>query len=797
VRVSLNTGTTQVRLSNLTEHRGLGLSHEPEHPYDFYVGAWMGCDNPHMPFEMLKAHKDGTGSARLTVPILAGDTNALKIGCYVKDPDTHMQLHLASGYQPLLQIADAIQGVTSFEQAKSSLLLKDNYSKNQALLHFCDDGTDIPQLRALCQRLRPSAMEQTVHLNARVLAMASGVHDLIERVSRVDNKNGGPGFVNNVCFLQAAGCVVNYPLLGMTYDSHKHRAPLSMLSYMALSTLHLAGLSAQAALDLPNDEFMSRFVVPMCTSFTVCPSSCVYSGDKTLDAKGNLDQPTEDFAMVLSKHFYTAVQDHFQLGEEVVSMSDTRLKQHIANLKQNPRLNAQGHILIADDCETEAGMIKSFEGGIHLAAEIHAGGDHRVLGELMWESTRGLQNLSAVPKSDYYAVAKLLCRFGHLKANALKDEKPNAQIAYSVVSAKGASFRLGESALNGHACTVSRTVDANGKASYCIGEGTTNLRMRDLPEGCVDKVRLKLEHERYEDFTLRQALCIINQNMAELTNLGSGLNRLEQTIPNHFQKSDPYSCPFYMSTFFMCLDGGKYIPAVIPLDMRSNNARNAMPNTLAGDCGDGGFLVRPESLAASPEEGPLFGAPVAGLDCEFSKALPIDLGFAMGDEHAKEFLGGLLMRNEEAHTPRDSDENFKKLMSPWGPVDPLPKEESVQLSIPYDPEPRRKESTKESTRKSTKDWLLCNAEGFRCADLLRAAAEHKGRIAKEFNRLQENDPASDGIKMTVRQHMLSVVCQFHVPLPETENWSLSCARNMRTAVAGRHSLTLSAEVRLG
>jgi hypothetical protein len=281
-------------------------------------------------------------------------------------------------------------------------------------------------------------------------------------------------------------------------------------------------------------------------------------------------------------------------------MSDTLLKQHIANLKQYPRRNAQGHILISDDCETEAGMIKSIEGGIHLAAEIHAGGDHRVLGELMWESTRGLHNLSAVPKSDFYAVAKLLCRFGHLKANALKDEKPNAQIAYSVVSAKGASFWLGESALNSHACTVSRTVDADGKASYCIGEGTTNLRMRDMPEGCVEKVRLKLEHGRQEDFTLRQALSIIGQNMAELANLGSCLNRCEQTIPNHFQKSDPYSCPFYMSTFFMCMDGGKYTPAVIPLDMRSNNARNAMPNTLAGDCRQGPAAPRVWQGPAAP-----------------------------------------------------------------------------------------------------------------------------------------------------------------------------------------------------
>ena len=67
---------------------------------------------------------------------------------------------------------------------------------------------------------------------------------------------------------------------------------------MVLATLHNVGMSAADALALPDHESMQAFFLPMCTSFTVCPKTMVYSGDETLDAKGNLDQPTQVFGMV-------------------------------------------------------------------------------------------------------------------------------------------------------------------------------------------------------------------------------------------------------------------------------------------------------------------------------------------------------------------------------------------------------------------------------------------------------------------------------------------------------------------
>jgi hypothetical protein len=755
LRVSLSAGRNTVRIENLSEQIGLGLTAEPVHPYDFYVGAWMGCDNPHMQFEMLKGSADGTGVASLSIPILAGDTDVFKVGCYIKDPDTHMNRHIASGFHSLAWLADAIDGVSSFDHAKTSLLLNDNYSKNKVVLHFTNNGTDISQLKALCQKLKPSALHHTDHLNEQVNAMANGVHNLIEHVSCVDTKNGGPNFVQSICYTQADGCAINYPLLNMTYDSPRHRTPSCMLGYMALATLHYTGLSAPAALALPDNEFMQRFIVPMCTSFTVCPESCVYSGDKTLDTKGNLDQSTEDFAMVLAHHYYTGIKDGYQsLGECLAEKSNHELREHIKAIQKNPRDNAKGHFLIADDCETLSGMIKSIDGGIHLASQKLAGGCDVKLGDHLWDSTRGLKNLEKVPKQDFHMAAQLLGRYSRLRANASKGKLPSAQIGLCIVSAKGASFKLGQSELNGHACTVAQTISAEGNANYCIGEGTTNLSMRNLPENCPQKVSLLLSNgERLCDTT--EALAIIGQNMAELCSTGKGSSRLGQTIPCSFGGKDPYSaCPFYMASFFMGLEMGQNIPGVIPLDARNNNNNNNHKHTK--------HTKHTGTLAADvvrPVQPPLFGAPVAGLSCENVRAIPINLGLAMGEDKAHQFLAGITNRNLESYPPRASKEKLMHLMSRWGDLQPLPK-----LAV------------------EDNHWILSSAESFKCADLLRGVAECKTRLAKEFNALQAKDPHSDGVQMHVKQHMLSVVCQFHVPLPVSEKWMLSCAHNMRLAI---------------
>ena len=66
--------------------------------------------------------------------------------------------------------------------------------------------------------------------------------------------------------------------------------------------------------------------------------------------------------------------------------------------------------------------------------------------------------------------------------------------------------------------------------------------------------------------------------------------------------------------------------------------------------------------------------------------------------------------------------------------------------------------------------------------------EYKKRLAEKFNSLQSADTADDGVRMAVRCHMLSVVCHFHIPLPTQPKWQLSCARNIKSAMAAMPSL---------
>ena len=161
LRAAITAGRTTVQIRNISERVGLSAEAPDDHTYDFYVGAWMGNDNPHMQFEMLKGCPDGSGVASLSIPVLQGDTNALKIGVYIRDPKTRMMRHLASCFQTLSWFGDAIHSTHSISDAKASLLLKDNYSSNQVLLHFCDDGTDIPKMRRLSSALPESYLSRS------------------------------------------------------------------------------------------------------------------------------------------------------------------------------------------------------------------------------------------------------------------------------------------------------------------------------------------------------------------------------------------------------------------------------------------------------------------------------------------------------------------------------------------------------------------------------------------------------------------------------------------------------------
>jgi len=772
IKASLFTGKSTVHLSNKSE----GVSEV--HPYDFYVGLWMGGKNEKMEYQMLKGQADGTGCASVSVPIALRDSDHLKMGLYVYDPDSKIVRHIVSGHKPLQDIATVIDGVSHTDDSRRSILLKDNYSKNQALIHLANDGTDMEKFRKLCTRLSPSVLHYNDLINQKVIEMSFGLHNWIEKASCVSNMNGGPNFVNSMCFLESMGCAINYPLLDMTYSSERHRAPLSMLAYNSLATLRYVNMSADEVMALPPNRFVEGYIVPLCKGFTRCPKSMVYTGDKTLDLAGNLDMGTEDFAMVMSSHMFSNLKGTYKPCPKIQAvrdMTDSELRDTLQRLQAGAMSeSSDSHVLICDDCETLSGLIKSFEGGIYenylKALELSGDGDAAgKYAEMLWEGTRDMDNLKSIPRSEFEGVGKLLARYGEMRRNRDEGKAPCAQMGVSIVSAKGASFAMGKTDLNGHACVIAQTLDESGSESYTIAEGTANMTMRGLPRECPERVGLMLKTGE-KSFGVFEALNCITQNLADALKTGSGDMRLEQSIPGEFHGKDPYkTCPFYMAGFFVGLEMGSCTPGVIPLQAQNAGVMGGDQLSTEISACDPGEDLMDKVLKETERRGvkggaPVFGAPIADLSGANVNALPIDLEKVMGKDLALNFLNQVKERNNEVYPPRASEAKLKMLMSRWLELEPVTNYKGYM--------PRRSDAV-----------LLSCSEGFKCADTARAAVEYKRRIARKFNSLQAEDVKSDGVTMDVHGYMMSAVAQFSVPLPTIgEKWELSCARNLRKAV---------------
>jgi len=819
VRVSLSSDKRTVLIGQAGEK---GSGDQGVRPYEFYCGAWMGGSNPHMEYQRLESRADGTGEASMTLRLLEGDFDTFKVGVYVRDRKARSMRHVVSGYNTMGWLRDGLDGVDGFDAAKQSLPLRDNYTPNSALLHFCNESTDLSALRGFLATLKPSSLHKNDFINKRVVALSFGLHDCIEQMSNVLNMNGGPSFINSACFTEAAGCATNYPLLDLTYSSDRHRVPLAMLAYSGLATLHYVGMSADALLRLSDADFVGRFIVPLCTSFTVCARTSQYSGDETLSPEGRLDLGTEDFAMVMSKHFYTDIKAAYKdvLGAAVLREMDMHdLARRISELRgRSDAGDARAYPLISDDCETLSGLIKSYEGAIHqfhlesaafCSGRGQASSDPSVLAEersaalakMMWEDTRDLENLASVPMHDFVSLARLLDRYGRLRENHAQGRTPSAQMGLCIVSAKGPSFSFDNRELNGHACVIAQCLGADGSQFHTVAEGTSNLTMRDLPVGCPAQVTLNLT-EGPKKFDTGEAFEILAGNMADHLKT-FGKTRVGECIPSSFGGKDPYvSCPFYMAGFFIGLRKDRFTPGFVPMEMRPVQ-RSDGPHLIpvlresgvtmvpsSGDVSalspvDAGVDSRLESApqpanpthypsATDPNQNaPVFGAPVVGLSGPQVSMLPVDLGDVFGKEEASEFLQSFVGRNSETYPPRAGREELVRLMSRWAEIGPLDSRAAVRC----DPE---------------HSWICSSSEAFDDADALRAVLEYKTRIARKFNALQAEDPKSDGGTMVVSGHMLSVVCHLHIPLPKEGVWNLSCARNIQQAVKAFPLLELPA-----
>jgi hypothetical protein len=188
-----------------------------------------------------------------------------------------------------------------------------------------------------------------------------------------------------------------------------------------------------------------------------------------------------------------------------------------------------------------------------------------------------------------------------------------------------------------------------------------------------------------------------------------------------------------MSSFFLGLKMGKSIPCVIPLDTEMESCKN-----------------------------PVFGAPVATMSDPRVKAIPIDLGCAMGQSAADSFLYEIEERNLESNPPKAKAAVLSRICSHWGELG----------SISGLGEGMGEDIHRVSFIESNED-----------PDMVRAATELKVRLCDSFNKLQAGDKNDDRIRMRVMPYMLGCLCNLYVPLPKEPGvWNLTCVSNMRKAI---------------
>jgi len=326
-------------------------------------------------------------------------------------------------------------------------------------------------------------------------------------------------------------------------------------------------------------------------------------------------------------------------------------------------------------------------------------------------------------KTDVLKLGCLVHKLGEMAENMESGTLPCLQACFNVVTAKGPSYEMQSSDLNGHACGLLQLLDEKGDTHYRVLEATTNLTMQDLPEGCPERVKVHLENGIAE-LSVREVLATIGHNVSQMAAM-NGKTRLEELIAVKY--ADPAKCPFYMSSFYLNAKMGPFVPSMIPL-YKLESSKN-----------------------------PVFGAPVL----EVVKGVPINLANALGEEHAKTFLSGLLQRNLECNPPRLNDEDLKRVASHWGALESIEPLQSLAEGV-----------QRVSAIESNLDAVINDAH-----------FELKTRIAANFNKLQASDPDDDGVRIQMKKIFLGTVCQINVPLPKAPGeWNLTCARNLRTTV---------------
>ena len=751
----------------------------------FLLAAWIGGGN----VDFCVEHIDANGVARVRLTVYEKDVDTIKfsVSFNIVAPKGQRNCHLSSDALTMGDLGSILKsgpsvgpkGVPAFSDAQRCFSMRDNFTKNSAILRFQNIDTNCDALLSL--PLRASALRSQDVVNAAIFGLGKRLQSTIAHYA-VSPMNAGPQYMEAFSYLQMHNCLVHYSIIGYAFDRFSSPVQLPWLMYDTYQAVHCSGVHPSALGSLPAVDLVLRFGQPLVTAHTACGLSSVYCTDYTLNA---CDVPcklreTEDMAKTygalslqsqagLENGGRGVVRSYAQVGSRLaLDPGGSAFAQCVARIKEAQRArrerglaNRMSYAVLCDDCENAAqGIIQKAkglrdlfrlvvsgtrgEGG--LAAPVGSAGDPavayladamgRVAATAPWSSLFG-----ALKREDHLLVAGAMLRLGGMLHSG------EWATAFAVVSAKGPSYTeecpSAPGALSGHGTVVSR-IRSKGQVFHGPLEGTTCLcQDPPLPPGVSGRFCTRLEDGTVTAFDYSEFATVFGQNVHRTVGTS-----VDTCVAAHLKASygdKPQQCPFYVSAFYTGLsEGPDGSMGCIPLDTKP-----------------------PASFGLGSKT--LFGAPVLGLSQPTTVAVPVTVSMLSDDPAEQRRIADLIdAQMQEVCCPEASQATIAAIASYWQPVSPLSGRGSTLHATGF-----------EQYIRTLNTWAFDDP-----AHTAAAVRLYTG-LAERFNLLQSRDPKSDHVSASAFGHYLSAGLRFDIPMRPVggEFMELSSFRNLRQAAA--------------
>ena len=765
-----------------------GALPEPGKITGFFLAAWMGAGSREFSLSPIAA--DGTATVRLRLqgegarraggnsrdkPAQADvDTVKLAVSFNIATPKGSRNCALASSFIPVGRLLDLLAAggtKADFGSGEGCLRMRDNFTKNAALLRFRNLSTNLPAARAL--RLRPSSLHQLDRTGAAVIAMGNTVREAVAGFA-VSPLNAGPQFMEAFTYWHMERGLTNYAILGHLMSTLSTPVDLHWVMYDAYQTVHTTGLSLDALARLDDSELVVRFGLPLISAHVGCALSSIYNTDYTASLTGQVVKlrETEDIARTFSR-VALDTQGLAAARPFVSSLTGDKcgmasalpgggavppVGRCIAELQaaqealRGPAGLSQriSFPVVADDCENCAegcsqkgkGLLVNVyqpllppgapadpQGLRALDASLAA-----ALAERMRQAAAKSHLFAALGPQDHAGMAGALVRLGRLLHT---QEWANH---FTVCSAKGAAFTEVTpetcASLAGHGTLLASVRGADGVRIYVPVEGTSYFRADPPPPpGYAQELTLHCEDGSQMSVPFHNALTLTAQTVHQILGISPDCGILAHLSTNY---KDPSQSPFYVAAFFMAALDANGSLGWIPLD-----------------------TCPPETFKAGMR--PLFGAPLMGLSPSSTMAMQV----------GRELLGETPEQQAEVHAllvdqvsemyspPTDRVDVLSSFWQPCAPPDALPP--PLAGDAPF--------GQAECT------WAFDNP------DHTTMAVAVCRELAARFNALQAQDPANDGVVASAFGKYLSAafILRVRVPKQGAPQPKMSSIRNLRLA----------------